>query len=131
MSKDEFKKRLLRKYSTPEERRTLYGNMVNHTKTLLEKYDNKSETEQVVAIRNMIKLIYNGITVGRPFIYSIFGAMGGVLGDMAARHIINSDKLPNTAVGIGIGTAVGLHRALRDKKKYYSEFMKKTGLDKV
>ena len=58
MSKDEFNKRLIRKYPTPEKRRELYGKLVNQEEDLLEKYDEKSETEQVVAIRNRIKLIY-------------------------------------------------------------------------
>ena len=58
MSKDEFNKRLLRKYPTPEKRRELYGKLVDQEEDLLEIYDKKSETEQVVAIRNRIKFIY-------------------------------------------------------------------------
>ena len=147
MSKDEFNKRLLRKYPTPEKRREIYGTLIDQEEDLLEIYDKKSETEQVVAIHNEIKLVW-WQTLPVTYLRTVFltllttlngvglGACLGVLGKKNAPKTF-SDNFPwlMTQLGVGTGTGLGIYYGVKSGNKITdqmrSTFMKKTGLDKL
>ena len=132
MPKDKFKKRLLRKYTTPEERRELYGKMVSSA-TLLKNYDEKSETEQVVAIHNVIKMVFSATQFGGPI---LGGVVWSLLGTYAGNELTNGFTTQNAnTIGKIAGAVSGLYiggtMGYRDACRMRSEFMKKTGLDKL
>ena len=157
MSKDEFNKRLTHTFSTPEKRRELYVKIHKAIPFLpvmkkiykavpflpdmkkipnsimiriMNDYDNKSETEQVVTIQKRIKLIYNCLKFGTPFLFWILCYTSLGLGARFVKTLLHGFKADAICDAVGFGAAAVYSFDL-NTEKIYSTFMKKTGLDKL
>lgn len=163
MSKDEFYRRFTHKYSTLEKRRELYGKMAaiqpssggdavenasaQKIALLMLQYDEKSETEQVVAIHNEIKYRWWS-TVPPSFlkkvVFFLLTTLDGALFGLFSSHLIRKVapiNLPKDLsiwaglLGTGAGATLGMYGGdilrVPGGDQIRSTFMKKTGLDKL
>ena len=135
MSKDEFNKRLIRKYPTPEKRRELYRKMVSSNgfennktrKHCITEYNNLSEPEQQLAIQKYI--IQN--TWDNYWMKLSFGILGGGILPSGSIKTIKSDHLsPALLTFIGlVGASGGYYIGFKMERLTLSLWMHDSGLD--
>ena len=147
MSKDEFNKRLIRKYPTPEERRTLYGDMVasiTSEKYFLKNYDKMKTSQKLAAIQQFLKLIFGdryNKALGFGVLYKILGAVAGAGAGKGLQYVSTNNNINNSVTNNApiIGTSVtalaglytGINSGNKATRKQWNKMMKKTGLDKL